>query len=51
VKAKKWDLAIWVEGTDMKYPEKYENDLNLLERDNLLEGKLKYTERYAVCEY
>ena len=35
----------------MKYPEKYENDLNLLERDNPLEGKLKYTERDAYREY
>jgi hypothetical protein len=50
-KAKKWDLAIWVEGTDVKYAEDYEKDLNLLERGNLIKGKLKYTERNAYREY
>ena len=50
-KAKKWDLAIWVEGTDVQYAEKYEKDLNLLERGNLIKGKLKYTERNAYREY
>jgi hypothetical protein len=50
-KSKKWDLAIWVEGTDVKYAEKYERDLNLLERGNLVKGKLKYTERNAYREY
>jgi hypothetical protein len=50
-KAKKWDLAIWVEGSDVSYAEKYEKDLNLLERGNLVKGKLKYTERNAYREY
>jgi len=50
-KAKKWDLAIWVEGTDVKYAEKYEKDLNLLERGNLVKGQLKYTDRNAYREY
>jgi hypothetical protein len=50
-KTKKWDLAIWVEGTDVKYAEKYEKELNLLERGNLVKGKLKYTERNAYREY
>lgn len=50
-KAKKWDLAIWVEGTDVEYAEKYEKDLNLLERGNLIKGKLKYTDRNAYREY
>jgi predicted transcriptional regulator len=50
-KANKWDLAIWVEGTDLKYAEEYEKDLNLLERGNLVKGKLKYTERNAYREY
>jgi hypothetical protein len=50
-KAKTWDLAIWVEGTDVKYAEKYEKDLNMLERGNLVKGKLKYTERNAYREY
>ena len=50
-KSKNWDLAIWVEGSDVKYAEKYEKDLNLLERGNLVKGKLKYTERNAYREY
>ena len=31
--------------------EKYEKELNLLERGNLVKGKLKYTERNAYREY
>jgi hypothetical protein len=50
-KAKKWDLTIWVEGADVKDAEKYEKDLNLLERGNLVKGKLKYTERNAYRVY
>jgi hypothetical protein len=50
-KAKKWDLAIWVEGTAVKDAEKVEKDLNLLERGNLVKGKMKYTERSAYREY
>jgi hypothetical protein len=50
-KAKKWDLAIWVEGSDVKYAEEYEKDLNLLERGNLVKGKLKHTDRNAYREY
>jgi hypothetical protein len=50
-KAKTWDLAIWVEGTDVKNAEKYETNLNLLERGNLVKGKLKFTERNAYREY
>ena len=50
-KAKTWDLAIWVEGTDVKIAENYEKNLNLLERGNLVKGKLKFTERNAYREY
>jgi predicted transcriptional regulator len=50
-KAQKWDLAIWVEGANVKDAEKYEKTLNLLERGNLVKGKLKYTERDAYREY
>jgi hypothetical protein len=50
-KSKRWDLAIWVEGSDVKYAEKYEKDLNLLERGNLVKGQLKYTDRNAYREY
>jgi hypothetical protein len=50
-RAKKWDLAIWVEGTKVKGAEKYEKDLNLLERGNIVKGKIKFTERNAYREY
>jgi hypothetical protein len=50
-RAKKWDLAIWVEGSKVKGVEKYEKDLNLLERSNLVKGKMKFTERNAYREY
>jgi hypothetical protein len=50
-KAKKWDLAIWVEGSNVKGTEEYEKDLNLLERGNLVKGKMKFTERNAYREY
>ena len=50
-KAKKWDLAIWVEGIDVQHAKRYEKGLNLLERGNLVKGKLKYTERNAYREY
>jgi hypothetical protein len=50
-RAKKWDLAIWVEGTAVSDAEKVEKDLNLLERGNLVKGKMKFTERNAYREY
>jgi hypothetical protein len=50
-RAKKWDLAIWVEGTKVKGVEKYEKDLNLLERGNIIKGRMKFTERNAYREY
>ena len=50
-KAKKWDLAIWVEGSNVKGVEEYEMNLNLLERGNLIKGKMKFTERNAYREY
>jgi predicted transcriptional regulator with HTH domain len=50
-KAKKFDLAIWVEGSKVKGSERYEKVLNLLERGNLVKGKLKFTERNAYREY
>jgi hypothetical protein len=50
-KAGKWDLAIWIEGTDVQDAKKYEENLNLLERGNLIKGKLKYSERCAYREY
>lgn len=50
-KAKRWDLAIWVEGCRVESVEEYEKDLNLLERGNLIKGKMKFTERNAYREY
>jgi hypothetical protein len=50
-KAKKWDLAIWVEGSNVKGVEDHEMNLNLLERGNLIKGKMKFTERNAYREY
>jgi hypothetical protein len=50
-KAKKWDLLVWIEGTILKDLKKYEKDLNLLERANLIKGQMKYTERNAYREY
>lgn len=48
-KVKKFDLAIWVEGSETHL--KYEKDLNLLERGNLVKGQIRYTERNAYREY
>ena len=39
---KTWDLAVWVMGEDVQDVDKYEMDLNLLERGNLIKGKLKF---------
>jgi hypothetical protein len=50
-RVKKWDLSIWVEGSKIKGVEKYEKDLNLLERGNLIKGKMKFTEHNAYREY
>jgi len=50
-KAKKWDLAIWAEGTNVKGAEKYERKLNLLERANIVVGEMKFTERNAYRQY
>jgi hypothetical protein len=49
--SKKFDLAIWIEGSELKDIKKYERDLNLLERSNLVKGKMKYTDRTAYREY
>lgn len=47
----KWDLLAWFEGTEPEDLEKYEKDLDLLERADLVKGQLKYTERNAFREY
>jgi hypothetical protein len=48
---KKWDLAIWVEGSTVKDIEKHEKDLNLLEKGNLIKGKMKFTEHNEYRQY
>jgi hypothetical protein len=50
-KTKRWDLTIWVEGSRVKNLEKYEKDLNFLERGSLVKGRMKYTERTAYRVY
>lgn len=50
-KAKRWDLALWVEGSKVTAAEKYETALNFLERGHLVTGQIKYTEHNAYCEY
>jgi len=50
-KVKKWDLLVWVEGQELEDLKKYEKNLNMLERGNIIKGKMKYTERNAYREY
>ena len=49
--AKKWDLRVWVEGQEPEDLKKYEKVLNMLERGNIIKGKMKYTHRSAYREY
>jgi DNA-binding HxlR family transcriptional regulator len=49
--AKKWDLRVWVEGQEPQDLKKYEKALNMLERGNIIKGKMKYTHRSAYREY
>jgi len=46
---KKYDLSVWVGGDDTHWCT--ENDLALLEKANLIQGKMKYTEHNAYYEY
>ena len=48
-KLKKLDLAVFVEGEETH--SEHEKDLSLLEKGNLVEGQMKYTERNAYLEY
>jgi hypothetical protein len=50
-KTKKWSHIIWVEGSMVKKFEKYEKDLNLLEKGDLVKGRMKYTEHNAYRVY
>ena len=49
--AKKWDLVVWVEGQQPEDLKKYEEALGMLERGNIIKGKMKYTHRNAHREY
>jgi len=49
--AKKWDLRVWVEGQEPNDLKKYEKALSMLERGNIIKGKMKYTHRSAYREY
>jgi hypothetical protein len=50
-KARNWDFPVWIEGAEPADLKKYEADLNLLERANLVKGQMKYTEHNAYREY
>jgi len=49
-KVKRFDLAIWVEGSDSGF-RKDEADLGFLERAHLVKGEMNYTHRNAFREY
>ncbi len=46
---KKYNLSVWVGGDETHWCT--ENDLTLLEKANLIQGKMKYTEHNAYYEY
>ena len=46
---KRYDLSVWVGGDETHWCT--ENDLVLLEKAKLIQGKMKYTEHNAYCEY
>jgi hypothetical protein len=46
---KKYDLSVWVGGDETHWCT--ENDLALLEKAKLIQGKMKYTEHNAYYEY
>jgi hypothetical protein len=46
-----FDLPVWIEGSQPSNFKKYERDLNMLERGNLIKGEMKYTERNAYRQY
>ena len=49
-KSGKWDLPIWIEGSDTASKEDL-NDLQMLERSNLIKGQMKYTHHNVYREY
>jgi hypothetical protein len=49
-RVKRFDLAIWVEGSDTGF-QKDERDLSFLERANLVKGEMNYTHHNAYREY
>jgi hypothetical protein len=49
-RVKKFDLAIWVEGSETQF-QREERELSLLERANLVKRKMNYTHHNAYREY
>jgi hypothetical protein len=49
-KSGKWDLPVWIEGSDAGSEEDF-NDLQMLERSNLIKGNIKYTHHNLYREY
>jgi len=49
-KVKRFDLAIWIEGSDPGF-RKDEADLSVLEKARLVKGETNYTHRNAFNEY
>jgi len=49
--AKTFDLAIWVEGTKQTDLNDAEEDLNMLERANLIKSQTRYTHRNVYRRY
>jgi len=50
-KQKEYDLLVLAEGSASADIKETEKDLNMLERANLIKGKLKYTDRDAYRRY
>jgi len=49
-RVKRFDLAVWVEGSDTGF-QKDLRDLTFLERANLVKGEMNYTHHNAYREY
>ena len=49
-KSGKWELPIWIEGSTVGSNEDLD-DLQMLERSNIVKGEMKYTHRNLYREY
>ena len=50
-KTKSFTRPVWVQGSRIRNSEKYEKDLNLLERANLIKVQKKFTDHNAYSVY